>query len=110
METTCDEYIKLKKESGAPIHRWDTSQEVRGGIGGDRLTMKVQAVIKYLQANNLIGAGPAKAIFKRAGSSDQPGSIDHFNLFVHSAHGAPVPSELKDIAEEYRPMLEAIWS
>ena len=110
LETTCDEYIKLKKESGAPIHRWDTSQEVRGGIGGDRLTMKVQAVIKYLQANNLIGAGPAKAIFKRAGSSDQPGSIDHFNLFVHSAHGAPVPSELKDIAEEYRPMLEAIWS
>ncbi|WP_416769293.1 hypothetical protein ACMGT0_19200 [Pseudomonas sp. RHF3.3-3] len=109
LETTCDEYIKLKKEAGTPILRWDTNHEVRGGVGGDKLTIKVQAVIKYLQAKNLVAAGPAKAIFKRAGSSDQPGSIDHFNLFVHSAHGAPVPSELKDIAEEYRPMLEAIW-
>ncbi|MDT3311880.1 hypothetical protein QZR14_10970 [Pseudomonas sp. rhizo66] len=110
LETTCDEYIKLKKDLGKPILRWDTNHEVRGGVGGDKLTIKVQAVIKHLQANNLIATGPAKAIFKRAGSSDQPGSIDHFNLFVHSAHGAPVPSELKDIAEEYRPMLEAIWS
>lgn len=110
LEVTCDEYIKLKKEVGAPILRWDTNHEVRGGVGGDKLTIKVQAVIKYLQANNLVATGPAKAIFKRAGSADQPGSIDHFNLFVHSAHGAPVPSELKDIAEEYRPLLEAIWS
>lgn len=110
LETTCDEYIKSTKEAGAPILRWDTNQEVRGGIGGDKLTIKIQAVIRYLQTKSLVATGPAKAIFKRAGSIDQPGSIDHFNLFVHSAHGAPVPSELKDIAEEYRPMLEAIWS
>lgn len=109
LETTCDEYIKLKKEAGTPIVRWDNQKEVRGGGDGDKLSTKVQAVIKQLQSENLVASGPAKAIFKRAGSPDQLGSIDHFNLFVHGAHGAPVPSELKDIAEEYRPMLEAIW-
>lgn len=109
LETTCDEYIKLKKEAGTPVVRWDNQKEVRGGGDGDKLSTKVQAVIKQLQSENLIANGPAKAIFKRAGSPDQLGSIDHFNLFVHGAYGAPVPSELKDIAEEYRPMLEAIW-
>jgi len=110
LETTCDDYISKMKEAGTPIIRWDTQKEVRGGVEGDKLTIKVQAVIKHLQSEKLVATGPAKAIFKRAGSFDQPGSIDHFNLFVHSAHGAPVPSELKDIAEEYRPMFEAIWS
>jgi hypothetical protein len=109
LETTCDEYIKLKKDAGTPIVRWDNQKELRGGGDGDKLSTKVQAVIKQLQSENLVANGPAKAIFKRAGSPDQPGSIDHFNLFVHGAHGAPVPSELKDIAEEYRPMFEAIW-
>ncbi|MGE8503854.1 MAG: hypothetical protein ACN6P1_16645 [Pseudomonas sp.] len=109
LETTCDEYIKLKKEAGTPIIRWDNQKEIRGGGDGDKLSTKVQAVIKQLQSEDLVANGPAKAIFKRAGSPDQLGSIDHFNLFVHGAHGAPVPSELKDIAEEYRPMLEAIW-
>ncbi|MDU8600021.1 hypothetical protein RYB69_03035 [Pseudomonas syringae] len=110
LETTCDEFIKIRKEAGTPILRWDTNSEIRGGVGGDKLSLKVQAVIKVLEADKLVATGAAKAIFKRAGSYDQPGSIDHFNLFVHSAHGAPVPSELKDIAEEYRPMLEAIWA
>ncbi|MBS7461122.1 hypothetical protein [Pseudomonas syringae] len=110
LETTCDEFIKIKKDAGTPILRWDTNAEIRGGVGGDKLSLKVQAVIKLLETEKLVATGAAKAIFKRAGSYDQPGSIDHFNLFVHSAHGAPVPSELKDIAEEYRPMLEAIWA
>lgn len=109
LEITCDEYIKQKKDAGTPIIRWDTQKEVRGGAEGDKLATKVQAVIKYLQTEKLVATGPAKAIFKRAGSFDQPGSIDHFNLFVHSAHGAPMPSELKDVAEEYRPLFEAIW-
>lgn len=109
METTCDEYIQLQKNAGTPIKRWDTSQELRGGGNGDKLVLKVQSIIKHLEAGKLILAPAAKAIFKRAGSYDQPGSVDHFNLFVHGAHSTPLPSELKDIAEEYRPMLEAIW-
>lgn len=110
LETTCDDYLQRMKDAGTPIGRWDNQKEVRPGAEGDRLATKVQAIIKHLQTEKLVATGPAKAIFKRAGSIDQPGSIDHFNLFVHSAHGAPMPSELKDIAEEYRPMLEAIWS
>ncbi|WAP63549.1 hypothetical protein OZ911_27350 [Pseudomonas fortuita] len=109
METTCDEYIQLQKDAGTPIKRWDTNQELRGGGNGDKLVLKVQSVVKHLEAEKRMPAPAAKAIFKRASSYDQPGSIDHFNLFVHGAHSIPLPSELKDIAEEYRPMLEAIW-
>lgn len=109
METTCDEYIQLQKNAGTPIKRWDTNQELRGGGNGDKLVLKVQSVVKHLEAEKLMPVPAAKAIFKRASSYDQPGSVDHFNLFVHGAHSIPLPSELKDIAEEYRPMLEAIW-
>lgn len=109
METTCDEYIQLQKDAGTPIKRWDTNQELRGGGNGDKLVLKVQSVVKHLEAGKRMPAPAAKAIFKRASSYDQPGSVDHFNLFVHGTHSIPLPSELKDIAEEYRPMLEAIW-
>ena len=109
LETTCDEYIRAQKDNGAPVVRTDNQKEVRIGIDADKLSIKVTAVIKRLQSDGLLANGVAKAMIKRAGSSDQPGSIDHFNLFVHSAHGAPVASELKDIAEGYRPMFEAIW-
>lgn len=109
METTCDEYIQLQKDAGTPIKRWDTNQELRGGGNGDKLVLKVQSVVKHLEAEKRMPAPAAKAIFKRASSYDQPGSVDHFNLFVHGTHSIPLPSELKDIAEEYRPMLEAIW-
>ncbi|NVZ67316.1 hypothetical protein HX867_34965, partial [Pseudomonas gingeri] len=85
------------------------NNELRGGGSGDKLVMKVQSVVKHLEAEKKIAAPAAKAIFKRASSYDQPGSVDHFNLFVHGTHSAPLPSELKDIAEEYQPMLEAIW-
>lgn len=109
METTCDEYINIQKNAGNPIKRWDTTQELRGGGNGDKLVHKVQSVVRHLEAENLLAAPAAKAIFKRASAYDQLGSVDHFNLFVHGTHSAPLPSELKDIAEEYRPMLEAIW-
>lgn len=110
VETTCDEYARIQKEAGKPVLRWDTNQELRGGASGDKLVMKVQSVVKHLEAEKKLAAAAAKAIFKRATSYDQPGSVDHFNLFVHGTYSAPLPSELKDIAEEYQPMLAAIWS
>lgn len=109
IETTCDEYARMQKDAGKTVLRWDTNNELRGGGSGDKLVMKVQSVVKHLEAEKKIAAPAAKAIFKRASSYDQPGSVDHFNLFVHGTHSAPLPSELKDIAEEYQPMLEAIW-
>lgn len=109
IETTCDEYARMQKDAGKTVLRWDTNNELRGGGNGDKLVMKVQSVVKHLEAEKKIAAPAAKAIFKRASSYDQPGSVDHFNLFVHGTHSAPLPSELKDIAEEYQPMLEAIW-
>lgn len=109
METTCDDYIKLQKDAGNPIKRWDTGQELRGGGSGDKLSHKIQSVVKHLENEKLLATPAAKAIIKRATSYDQTGSVDHFNLFVHGTHSLPLPSELKDIAEEYRPLMEAIW-
>ncbi|MDY1047610.1 hypothetical protein SOM55_12475 [Pseudomonas coleopterorum] len=109
IETTCDEYTRIQKEAGTPILRWDTNNELRGGGSGDKLVLKVQSVVRHLEAAKKLATPAGKAIFKRASSYDQTGSIDHFNLFVHGTHSLPLPSELKDIAEEYQPMLEAIW-
>lgn len=109
METTCDDYIQLQKDAGNPIKRWDTGQDVRGGGSGDKLSHKIQSVVKHLEGEKLLATPAAKAIIKRATSYDQTGSVDHFNLFVHGTHSLPLPSELKDIAEEYRPFMEAIW-
>jgi hypothetical protein len=109
METTCDDYIQLQKDAGNSIKRWDTGQEVRGGGSGDKLSHKIQSVVKHLEGEKLLATAAAKAIIKRATSYDQTGSVDHFNLFVHGTHSLPLPSELKDIAEEYRPLMEAIW-
>jgi hypothetical protein len=72
--------------------------------------MKVQSIAKHLELKGDLASPASKAIFKRATSFDSVGSVDHFNLFVHSSASAPVPSELKDIADEYRPLLEAIWN
>lgn len=109
METTCDDYIQRKKDAGDPIKRWDTGQELRGGGNGDKLSQKIQSVVKHLEGEKLLATPAAKAIIKRATSYDQTGSVDHLNLFVHGTHSLPLASELKDIAVEYRPLMEAIW-
>lgn len=109
METTCDDYIQRKKDAGDPVKRWDTGQELRGGGNGDKLSQKIQSVVKHLEGEKLLATPAAKAIIKRATSYDQTGSVDHLNLFVHGTHSLPLASELKDIAVEYRPLMEAIW-
>lgn len=109
IEVTCDDFIQRQALANNPVLRVDTQRPAKDGMGGDKLSMKVQSVAKFLEAKNDLAAPASKAIFKRATSFDSVGSVDHFNLFVHSSASAPVPSELKDIADEYRPLLEAIW-
>ena len=109
IEVTCDDFIQRQAFANDPVLRVDTQRPAKDGMGGDKLSMKVQSVAKFLEAKGDLAAPASKAIFKRATSFDSVGSVDHFNLFVHSSASAPVPSELKDIADEYRPFLEAIW-
>lgn len=75
----------------------------------DKLSIKVRSVVKDLENKGKIDKSASKALIKRAGSHESIGSIDHFNQFVHSAASMPLPSELKDIADEYKPFLSAIW-
>ncbi|MBW1250980.1 hypothetical protein I7860_30405 [Pseudomonas tolaasii] len=108
VEISCDDYILSQGRAGTPVLRHDTQRPVKTGAE-EKLAMKVQAVVLHLEASGQITKAVSKAIVKRASSFDSVGSVDHFNLFVHSSASAPIPSELKDIADEYRPFLEAIW-
>lgn len=110
LEVSCDDFILRQTQRNNPVLRVDTQKPVRDGMGGDKLSMKIQSIAKHLESNGGLATPASKAIFKRATSFDSVGSVDHFNLFVHSSASAPVPSELKDIADEYRPLLEAIWN
>ncbi len=106
VEVTCNDYIDSKRTGPTPVVRDDNGKHV---ITDDKLSTKVRAVAKHLEDLGLISSQQFKTIFKRASSTDIVGSIDHFNLFVHGSAAAPLPSELKDIADEYKPLLEAIW-
>ncbi|MEE4156635.1 hypothetical protein V2I75_05025 [Pseudomonas viridiflava] len=110
VEVSCDDFILRQSQQADPVLRVDTQRPVRDGMGGDKLSMKVQSIAKHLESKGGLASPASKAIFKRATSFDSVGSVDHFNLFVHSSAGAPISSELKDIADEYRPLLEAIWN
>lgn len=106
IEVTCDTHISNNKAGATPVLRDDNGKKV--GLD-DKLSTKVRAVATHLASVNLINPEQCKTISKRASSTDSVGSIDHFNLFVHGSASAPIPSELKDIADEYKPFLEAIW-
>lgn len=106
IEVSCDAYIEGQKEQGIDVKRVDNKKPISQH---DKLSSKVVAVAHHLEELGLLSKDAAKAVKKRADSKDKIGSVDHFNQFIHSSSSAPLPSELKDIASEYRPFLEAIW-
>lgn len=106
IEVTCDTYITAHKTGNTPVMREDNGRKIGNE---DKLSTKIRAVSAHLASANLINTEQCKTISKRASSTDSVGSVDHFNLFVHGSASAPIPSELKDIADEYKPLFEAIW-
>lgn len=106
IEISCDYYIQQQANSEKPVLREDNNKAV---TDDSKLSVKVKAVVLHLEGLKKITNSQSKAICKRANAKDTVGSVDHFNQFVHSSASAPIPSELKDIADEYKPMLEAIW-
>lgn len=110
VEVSCDDFIRRNAAIGDPVLRTDNNKPVKDGMRNDSLAVKVQSIAKFLEGKTKLSSPSCKAIVKRASSFDSVGSVDHFNLFVHSDASAPLPSELKDIADEYKPFLEAIWS
>ncbi|WP_083370036.1 hypothetical protein [Chromobacterium sphagni] len=106
IEVSCDDFAHRQRDLGNPIIREDNKKSI---TDDDKLSAKVKAVAQHLENLNLITKQQSRSLIKRAGTHDSVGSVDHFNQFVHSSATPPIPSELKDIADEYRPMLEAIW-
>lgn len=107
LETSCDNYVKSFSSSGTPVKKVDNSKPVKEN---DSLHHKVVAVSKHLADRGLIDKQSHRAISKRASSHESIGSVDHLNMFVHSTASSPIASELKDIAQEYRPLFEGIWA
>lgn len=108
LEVSCDSYIKDHEKKESPVTRDDNS-EMMDPESHVNLSIKIRSVAAHLEKAQKITKGERKSISKRASTKDAIGSVDHFNQFVHSSSSAPIPSELKDIATEYKPFLEAIW-
>lgn len=106
LELTCDELRKRLDQSGQPLCRADNNKPVDPGAN---LSVKVCAVSKHLVDQGLISTGEGKAISKRASAKNTIGSVDHLNQFVHDSCSPPLSSELKGVADEYKPLLEAVW-
>lgn len=107
LEVTCDDYMDKELAAGRQILRADNQNPLKDS---DKLGLKIRSVAMHLKKNGKIDQHVAKTIEKRGNSKDTIGSVDHFNQYVHGTASMPIPSELKDIADEYHPFLEAIWS
>lgn len=107
LEVSCDDYRRRMAHAGNGVYRHDNNKPL---TEDDKLATKIVSVAKHLESNGLITKSESKAISRRAGGVQTVGSVDHLNQFVHSTASSPLPSELKDVAEEYQPMLTAIWS
>ena len=106
IEVSCDDYTRRFESEVNKVTKIDNNQPLQQR---DKLSHKISAVATHLFQEGGIGQSEMKAIRKRATSNDTIGSVDHFNQFVHGSASSPLASELKDIAEEYKPFLEAIW-
>lgn len=106
LELTCDELTRKIKENNGELLRADNARPLTKDAS---LSIKICACANYLKNENLITNGECKAISKRASGQNTIGSVDHLNQFVHDSCSPPLASELKDIADEYRPLLQAIW-
>ncbi|MCW6541003.1 hypothetical protein ND440_02370 [Yersinia ruckeri] len=106
LEVSCDDYTKRMAHTGSGVYRHDNSKPL---TEDDKLAIKIVSVAKHLESAGLITKQESKAVSRRAAGTQTVGSVDHLNQFVHSAASSPLPSELKDVAEEYLPMLKTIW-
>ncbi|EOA5802178.1 hypothetical protein ACH5C7_001480 [Escherichia coli] len=107
LEVSCDDYRRRMAHTGSGVYRHDNNKPL---TEDDKLAIKITSVAKHLESAGLITKSESKAISRRAAGTQTVGSVDHLNQFVHSTASPPLPSELKDVAEEYLPMLRAIWS
>lgn len=107
LELSCDYYIEKEKVSGTPVLRSDNNKEL--DLTNSNLSLKVDSIAVFFEKKGLWKKPQTKALTKRAKAQDTLGSIAYFNEFVHNTTSSPIASELKLIANDYRPLLEAIW-
>jgi hypothetical protein len=106
IEVSCDHYIKKQSGNGIELLRSDNKKAIDEN---SPLSKKIESISEHLFLLKEIDNAENRVIRKRATSNDIIGSVDHLNQFVHSSASQPIPSELNDLAIDYKPLLESVW-
>lgn len=110
IELSVDHYIQ-RAPNNQPITQADNSKVV---TEDSPLRIKVLAVIKHLKDSSELTDLEAKASRALVGNGSKTdaigsGSIEHLHLWVHSTGNTPRATDLNAIANDYKPLLTAIW-
>jgi len=76
----------------------------------DKLSVKVQKVLKDMEANNWIDRQRAKGINSAVSSKHNPFSIDTFHAYVHNRRFHPSPTDLKTAWDNVQPFFDALFN
>jgi hypothetical protein len=74
------------------------------------LRQKINAVVKFLEQNNLCTKHELKGIKSLASSKDHVLSVDSLNAYVHNKNYSPTPTDLKANWDSIEPFIKAIWA
>ncbi len=77
---------------------------------GAKLSIKVQAVIRYFQDNRILSSSRLKPINIAISNPNSLFSIPTFHAYVHNRHLFPKPNELKDTWDEMQTFMEKLWT
>tara|TARA_R110002020_G_scaffold269844_2_gene485167 strand:- start:1767 stop:3188 length:1422 start_codon:yes stop_codon:yes gene_type:complete len=111
IELSVDNYIHVAAKV-QPIMQAGNQKQV---TVDDKLRVKALAVVQHLKDSQKLSEMQAKGLRGVIGQSSKTGgigtgSIDQLHLWVHNTGNTPRPSELNSIANDYKVLLEAIWS
>lgn len=101
LELTCDSYFAKNK-----IKRKDTSKPL---TRDDKLKVKVEHTVNYLEENRHLDKDQARTIRKRASAKNELVSVDSLNEYIHASGHSPIPTELNILMDNWAPFFKAIW-
>ena len=101
LELTCDSYFSKNK-----IKRKDTNKPL---TRDDKLIVKVEHIVNYLEENRHLNKDQARTIRKRASAKNELVSVDSLNEYIHASGHSPIPTELNILMDNWAPSFKAIW-
>lgn len=111
IELSVDNYIQRTSK----VQQMTQADNKKHVTEEDSLQIKTLAVVQHLKDSSNLTAMQARGLRGVIGQRSKTGaigraSIDQLHLWVHNTGSTPRPSELNSIANDYKPLLVAIWS